>query len=257
MHDQDITPADLLRAQAILGAPYRNSQTGVRGVSLSANRRFDVSVKHNGRQLRCGTYDTLSEAIEAAIASRLRYAPHMIDLAAKLATPHLCEICQTPIVSKKRQRFCGLQCSAENQRGVLRVSMEQRIWSKVRKAEHCWEWVGKRNPAGYGVTSWMTSGSATRQYALTHRVSWEMATGNPVPAGLGVLHACDNPPCLRNDDPGIYVIRGIARPRFGHLWLGTDADNKADMVEKGRQARGDLVARHGTDHWRAQQRLSR
>ena len=39
-----------------------------------------------------------------------------------------------------------------------------------------------------------------------------------VPAGLYILHTCDNPPCVRP----------------GHLWIGTTKDNLADAARKGR-----------------------
>jgi hypothetical protein len=49
-----------------------------------------------------------------------------------------------------------------------------------------------------------------------------------------VLHACDNPPCTRNDDIGVYEVQGRLLLRRGHLFLGTYADNNADKAAKGR-----------------------
>lgn len=59
-----------------------------------------------------------------------------------------------------------------------------------------------------------------------HRVSWELHYG-PVPDEQRVLHKCDMPPCIRPS----------------HLRLGTQAENIADCLAKGRQARGERSAR--------------
>lgn len=90
----------------------------------------------------------------------------------------------------------------------------------------CWPWTGWGLPKGYGIYG--------KPKRLAHRCAWEFASGQPIPDGLVVGHTCDNPKCVRNDDRGTYEIRGVLLPRFGHLWLGTTADNIHDMRDKGR-----------------------
>ena len=98
-------------------------------------------------------------------------------------------------------------------------SFVKRFWSRVRKTHGCWEWQGSQSDAGYGT---VTCRSVSKQPLLTHRVSWELATGHS-PRTRHVLHECDNPCCVRPD----------------HLFLGTQQDNNEDRDAKGRVASGD------------------
>jgi hypothetical protein len=119
-----------------------------------------------------------------------------------------------------------------------RFSIEERFWSKVEKsteANGCWIWKAAQfchtrygRPLSYGSFYVGSRQSPGRRMVYAHRISWELAKG-PIPAGLRVLHKCDNPTCVRPD----------------HLFLGTQADNVRDMVEKrrGGVAKG---CRHGS-----------
>jgi hypothetical protein len=95
----------------------------------------------------------------------------------------------------------------------LRAS-EERFWSKVdvRGLGECWPWTGARNTKGYG-TFWV----GEHKWSTASRFAWERTNGL-IPAGMQVCHRCDNPPCVNE----------------AHLFLGSAADNTADMVAKGR-----------------------
>ncbi len=80
----------------------------------------------------------------------------------------------------------------------------------------CWLWTGFVNPFGYAVVT-IDRGVTVR----AHRVSYELWNG-PISDGQHVLHRCD--------------VRSCINP--AHLFLGTNADNVADKVAKGRQSKG-------------------
>ena len=101
----------------------------------------------------------------------------------------------------------------------------KKFWSKVRKTDDqgCWLWTGARDVhpikkfPTYGSFSIGSSTDQPYRHVKAHRFAWELAFG-PIPAGIKVLHRCDIPNCVRPE----------------HLFLGTQADNVADMMNKGR-----------------------
>ena len=120
------------------------------------------------------------------------------------------------LLNRGRGKYCSHRCRDES----MRVSIETRFWSSVRKTETCWLWVGLLNHSGYG-----SIGVRSGHMQLTHRLSWIIHNG-PIPDGLGVLHNCnpnpDNPACCNP----------------AHLWLGTQTDNNRDAMLKGQRSKG-------------------
>lgn len=134
---------------------------------------------------------------------------------------------------------CGCGVPAHSDTGFARGQRpcqgtpEQRFWARVEKTDTCWLWAGIiGTSSGYG--RFFLSGPRP---VRAHRYAWTMATGEPIPDSLDVLHTCDVRRCIRHDDEGVYVVAGITYRRFGHLWLGDHDANMADRREKGRSSR--------------------
>lgn len=89
----------------------------------------------------------------------------------------------------------------------------QELWARVRigAPDECWPYIGPINDNGYG---------RFRRYGheRAHRAAYAFTYG-PIPAGLYVLHRCDNRPCCNP----------------AHLFLGSKLDNSHDMFAKGRE----------------------
>jgi hypothetical protein len=122
----------------------------------------------------------------------------------------------------------------------ITTELRARFWAKVDQTPgqgpkgDCWCWTGNRNWDDYG--QFKVKGKTVR----ANRLAYLLAKGNP--GILKVRHTCDNPPCVRP----------------GHLILGTQQQNIADTVERGRWSCGTKGAprsyekqRHARDQRRA------
>ena len=109
----------------------------------------------------------------------------------------------------------------------FRTRLSARFLAKVDILgdDECWEWKASRTFDGYG--NYRLNGGMRK----AHRVAYAFYNGAEIPAGLCVLHRCDNPACVNPS----------------HLWLGTRTDNNADMKAKGRGVQNGVK---GTAHYR-------
>jgi hypothetical protein len=115
-----------------------------------------------------------------------------------------------------------MSCGCRRRRGGTRQRFAN---SYVIDPSGCWLWTRERRYTAecrkrnglldYGAF-WLDG-----KYVTAHRAAYQLLTG-PIPDGLFVLHRCDIPGCVNPD----------------HLWLGTHADNMADMANKGRRRGG-------------------
>lgn len=97
-----------------------------------------------------------------------------------------------------------------------------KFWALVEIGEPdaCWEWMGGRNPKGYGVFR------PKGKRFIASRAALAIKLGGEIPQGTLACHSCDNPPCCNP----------------AHLWPGTNADNILDASSKGRLRNNRVAA---------------
>lgn len=113
---------------------------------------------------------------------------------------------------------------------MLNNNDQQRLWISipVYDSDKCWPWQGSVGPNGYGRFR------IGKLWRVASRLALECSLGRDLTADEKACHRCDNPLCCN--------------PL--HLFVGSDADNRADCVAKGRQHRW-RGARRGQNNPRA------
>lgn len=178
---------------------------------------------------QCGA-EFMAPISEARKVGRARFCGRICANKARAVTlvDRACKVCGAafqlhPSEAKKGYGTC---CSVECATIAKTIPIAHRLATEVDKSGECWLWTGLLNRRGYGVTR--HNGRA----CLAHRKAWELANG-PIPDGFMVCHRCDVRNCIRPD----------------HLFLGSAADNTADMIAKGRphgRPPKSATARHTT-----------
>lgn len=96
-----------------------------------------------------------------------------------------------------------------------------RFHQKYEKGPGCWEWTSVLKQRGPNKQPYayffIPLPKDRKKFTSASRVAYALEYG-PFDYNLHVLHKCDNPRCVRPD----------------HLFLGTNLDNIADKVQKGR-----------------------
>lgn len=80
----------------------------------------------------------------------------------------------------------------------------------------CWDWKKYKNELGYGKVGY------GGRVVFTHRLLFSLWHDLPLESLDTIMHICDRPQCINPF----------------HLKNGTQTENSADMVAKGRQAKG-------------------
>lgn len=109
---------------------------------------------------------------------------------------------------------------------IITETAKNKVLSLLKDTEECIEYP-ILNKDGYGlIQGYDENGKKLKM--LAHRVSYQLYYHDDISSNDIICHKCDNPKCIN--------------PL--HLFKGTHADNVADKVAKGRQAKGTQNGRY-------------
>ncbi len=125
-----------------------------------------------------------------------------------------------------RGRYCSHYCADHSRR---RIPPAERFLAMVQRGgpDNCWPFTGYIHQKD-GVGRFTERDGISPVTAPSY--AWRLANGD-IPEGMQVCHSCD----VRYP-AGDSSYRRCCNP--AHLWLGTAAENMADMAVKGRSAQG-------------------